>query len=275
MIDEKYRRNPENITDFLKKERFRYISKMEFEFEDEKYNEIELCDVVLEMIKSFTDENGEYFIYKIEEKNYQYDVPYLKEKILENFIFDELYILVDKKFNIISILNIENIVEKINLVQDEVKKIENVNLNLKYATLENLKKFASDEDRITKFIKNYRFLNVFLNNLKEKKEEIIIFGNKVIPVFLDVREENGVSIINGKQSYYKLSSSKLKEIFEKEYQRSFKEIVVEYKRLLLQESNVTQKVDSLIEISSKNEIRFSKREFLQKIRKDMKIYEGR
>ena len=140
MINEKYRRNPENITDFLKKERFRYISKMEFEFEDEKYNEIELCDVVLEMIKSFTDENGEYFIYKIEEKNHQYDVPYLKEKILENFIFDELYILVDKKFNIISILNIENIVEKINLVQDEVKKIENVNLNLKYATLENLKK---------------------------------------------------------------------------------------------------------------------------------------
>ena len=83
MIDEKYRRNPENITDFLKKERFRYISKMEFEFEDEKYNEIELCDVVLEMIKSFTDETGEYFIYKIEEKNHQYDVPYLKEKILE------------------------------------------------------------------------------------------------------------------------------------------------------------------------------------------------
>ena len=95
MINEKYRRNPENITDFLKKERFRYISKMEFEFEDEKYNEIELCDVVLEMIKSFTDENGEYFIYKIEEKNHQYDVPYLKEKILENFIFDELYILLD------------------------------------------------------------------------------------------------------------------------------------------------------------------------------------
>lgn len=263
MIDEKYRRNPENITDFLKKERFRYISKMEFEFEDEKYNEIELCDVVLEIIKSFTDETGEYFIYKIEEKNHQYDVPYLKEKILENFIFDELYILVDKKFNIISILNMENIVEKINLVQDEVKKIENVNLNLKYATLENLKKFASDEDRITKFIKNYRFLNVFLNNLKEKKEEIIIFGNKVIPVSLDVREENGVYIINGKQSYYKLSNSKLKEIFEKEYQRSFKEIVVEYKRLLLQESNITQKVDSLIEISSKDEIRFSKREFLQ------------
>ena len=80
---------------------------------------------------------------------------------------------------------------------------------------------------------------------------------------MDVREENGVYIINGKQSYYKLSNSKLKEIFEKEYQRSFKEIVVEYKRLLLQESNITQKVDSLIEISSKDEIRFSKREFLQ------------
>ena len=138
-----------------------------------------------------------------------------------------------------------------------------------------LKKFVSDEDRVTKFIKNYRFLNVFLNNLKEKKEDIIIFGNTVIPVSLDVREENGVYIINGKQSYYKLSSSKLKEIFEKEYQRSFNEIIVEYKRLLLQESNITQKVDSLIEISSKDEIRFSKREFLQKIRKDMKIYEGR
>ena len=142
MINEKYRRNPENITDFLKKERFRYISKMEFEFEDEKYNEIELCDVVLEMIKSFTDENGEYFIYKIEEKNYQYDVPYLKEKILENFIFDELYILVDKKFNIISILNIENIVEKINLVQDEVKKNRKCKFKLKICNIRKLKKIC-------------------------------------------------------------------------------------------------------------------------------------
>ena len=80
---------------------------------------------------------------------------------MENFIFDELYILVDKKFNIISILNIENIVEKINFVQDEVKKIENVNLKLKYSDLENLKRFVSSEKAMTKFLLNYRFLNVF------------------------------------------------------------------------------------------------------------------
>ena len=79
---------------------------------------------------------------------------------------------------------------------------------------------------LTAFFEFFSFNAVFLNNLKEKKEEIIIFGNKVIPVSLDVREENGVYIINGKQSYYKLSSSKLKEIFEKEYQRSFNEIIV-------------------------------------------------
>lgn len=270
MINEKYRRDPENITDFLKKEKFRYISKTEFEFEDEKYNEIELCDVVLEVIKSFIDETGQYFIYKIEEKNHQYEVTNLKEKILENFIFDELYILVDKKFNIINILNIENIIEKINIVQDEVKKIENVNLNLKYATLENLKNLLSDENVVIKFIKNYKFLNVFLNNLKEKKEEIIIFGNKVIPISLDIKKENGVYIINGRQSYYGLNNLKLKKIFEEEYQRSFKEISVEYKRLLLQEDNVTRKVDSLIKISSKDKIRFSKREFLQNIRKGIK-----
>ena len=37
MIDEKYRRNPENITDFLKKERFRYIKIFERLVNDKLY----------------------------------------------------------------------------------------------------------------------------------------------------------------------------------------------------------------------------------------------
>lgn len=267
MIDEKYRRNSESITDFLKKERFRYISKMEFEFEDEKYNEIELCDVVLEMIKSFTDETGEYFIYKIEEKNHQYEVPYLKEKILENFIFDELYILVDKKFNIISILNIENIVEKINLVQDEVKKIENVNLKLKYSDLENLKRFVSNEKAMTKFLLNYRFLNVFLNDLKNKNKEIIIFGNKIIPIFLNIKKENGVYILKGHQDYSKMSTLRLKDIIEREIFKKVENVNVDFKRLLLQESNITVKVDSFTEINIENYLKYEKREFLEKFEK--------
>ena len=58
MIDEKYRRNPENITDFLKEEKFRYICKMEFEYKNEKYKEIEQCDVFLERIEKFEIEKA-------------------------------------------------------------------------------------------------------------------------------------------------------------------------------------------------------------------------
>ena len=53
MIDEKYRRNPENITDFLKKERFRYIKIFERLVNDKLYEEYEQCDFILEKIEDY------------------------------------------------------------------------------------------------------------------------------------------------------------------------------------------------------------------------------
>ena len=136
MIDEKYRRNPENITDFLKKERFRYIKIFERLVNDKLYEEYEQCDFILEKIEEFTEEDEKYLVYWIKEEENKYNVEYLKERILENFIFDELYFLVNQKFELLEILNIDEIMEKIEIVQQEVIKIENVNLTLKYPDLE-------------------------------------------------------------------------------------------------------------------------------------------
>ena len=68
MIDEKYRRNPENITDFLKKERFRYIKIFERLVNDKLYEEYEQCDFVLEKIEEFTEEDEKYLVYWIKEE---------------------------------------------------------------------------------------------------------------------------------------------------------------------------------------------------------------
>lgn len=264
MIDEKYRRNPKNITDFLKEEKFRYICKMEFEYKNEKYKEIEQCDVFLERIEKFEIEKEEFFVYRIKEENHEYDVPYLKEKLFETYIFNEIFLLTDKKFNIMSILNLENVIEKIKMIQDEVKKLENVNLKLKYSDLENLKRFVSNEKAMTKFLLNYRFLNVFLNDLKNKNKEIIIFGNKIIPIFLNIKKENGVYILKGHQDYSKMSTLRLKDIIEREIFKKVENVNVDFKRLLLQESNITVKVDSFTEINIENYLKYEKREFLEK-----------
>ena len=82
MIDEKYRRNPENITDFLKKERFRYIKIFERLVNDKLYEEYEQCDFVLEKIEEFTEEDEKYLVYWIKEEENKYNVEYLKERIL-------------------------------------------------------------------------------------------------------------------------------------------------------------------------------------------------
>lgn len=276
MIDEKYRRNPEHITDFLKKERFRYIKIFERLVNDKLYEEYEQCDFILEKIEEFTEEDEKHLVYRIKEEENKYNVEYLKERILENFIFDELYFLVNQKFELLEILNIDEIMEKIEIIQQEVIKIENVDLKLKYPDLEKYKKLVSDEDVFLEFIKNYKFYSVFKSNISDKKKTIYGIGSKPVPLSLQTKQEKGVYVIKGHLNYDKMSNLRFHKFINSEYRREFENVKVEYgKLMLLDDVKITRKVDNMIKIyekeneyglkneNSRNRIIYFKREFLK------------
>ncbi|WP_455037452.1 hypothetical protein [Leptotrichia massiliensis] len=276
MIDEKYRRNPENITDFLKKERFRYIKIFERLVNDKLYEEYEQCDFVLEKIEEFTEEDEKYLVYWIKEEENKYNVEYLKERILENFIFNELYFLVNQKFELLEILNIDEIMEKIEIVQQEVIKIENVNLKLKYPDMEKYKKLVSDEDIFLEFIKNYKFYSVFKSNISDKEKTIYGIVSKPVPLSLQTKQEKGVYVIKGHLNYDKMSNLRFHKFINSEYRREFENLKIEYgKLMLLDDVKITRKVDNMIKIyekeneyglkneNSRDRIIYFKREFLK------------
>ena len=276
MINEKYRRNPENITDFLKKERFRYIKIFERLVNDKLYEEYEQCDFVLEKIEEFTEEDEKYLVYRIKEEENKYNVEYLKEQILENFIFDELYFLVNQKFELLEILNIDEIMEKIEIVQQEVIKIENVNLKLKYPDMEKYKKLVSDEDIFLEFIKNYKFYSVFKSNISDKEKTIYGIVSKPVPLSLQTKQEKGVYVIKGHLNYDKMSNLRFHKFINSEYRREFENLKIEYgKLMLLDDVKITRKVDNMIKIyekeneyglkneNSRDRIIYFKREFLK------------
>ena len=276
MIDEKYRRNPENITDFLKKERFRYIKIFERLVNDKLYEEYEQCDFVLEKIEEFTEEDEKYLVYWIKEEENKYNVEYLKERILENFIFNELYFLVNQKFELLEILNIDEIMEKIEIVQQEVIKIENVNLKLKYPDMEKYKKLVSDEDIFLEFIKNYKFYSVFKSNISDKEKTIYGIVSKPVPLSLQTKQEKGVYVIKGHLNFDKMSNLRFHKFINSEYRREFENLKIEYgKLMLLDDVKITRKVDNMIKIyekeneyglkneNSRDRIIYFKREFLK------------
>ena len=276
MIDEKYRRNPENITDFLKKERFRYIKIFERLVNDKLYEEYEQCDFILEKIEEFTEEDEKYLVYWIKEEENKYNVEYLKERILENFIFNELYFLVNQKFELLEILNIDEIMEKIEIVQQEVIKIENVDLKLKYPDLEKYKKLVSDENVFLEFIKNYKFYSVFKSNISDKEKTIYGIVSKPVPLSLQTKQEKGVYVIKGHLNYDKMSNLRFHKFINSEYRREFENLKIEYgKLMLLDDVKITRKVDNMIKIyekeneyglkneNSRDRIIYFKREFLK------------
>ena len=69
-------------------------------------------------------------------------------------------------------MNLDEIMEKIETVQQEVIKIENVDLKLKYPDLEKYKKLVSDEDVFLEFMKNYKFYSMFKSNISDKEKTI-------------------------------------------------------------------------------------------------------
>ena len=275
MIDEKYRRNPEHITDFLKKERFRYIKIFERLVNDKLYEEYEQCDFILEKIEEFTEEDEKYLVYWIKEEENKYNVEYLKERILENFIFEELYFLVNQKFELLEILNIDEIMEKIEIVQQEVIKIENVDLKLKYPDMEKYKKLVSDENVFLEFIKNYKFYSVFKNNIFDKEKTIYGIGSKPVPLSLQTKQEKGVYVIKGHLNYDKMSNLRFHKFINSEYRRKFENVKVEYgKLMLLDDVGTTRKVDNMIKIyekeneNSRDRIIYFKREFLERFKNE-------
>ena len=275
MIDEKYRRNPEHITDFLKKERFRYIKIFERLVNDKLYEEYEQYDFVLEKIEEFTEEDEKYLVYQIKEEENKYNVEYLKERILENFIFEELYFLVNQKFELLEILNIDEIMEKIEIVQQEVIKIENVDLKLKYPDLEKYKKLVSDENVFLEFIKNYKFYSVFKSNISDKEKTIYGIGSKSVPLSLQTKQEKGVYVIKGHLNYDKMSNLRFHKFINSEYRREFENVKVEYgKLMLLDDVGTTRKVDNMIKIyekeneNSRDRIIYFKREFLERFKNE-------
>ena len=269
MIDEKYRKNPEHITDFLKKERFRYIKIFERLVNDKLYEEYEQCDFILEKIEEFTEEDEKYLVYRIKEEENKYNVEYLKERILENFIFDELYFLVNQKFELLEILNIDEIMEKIETVQQEVIKIENVNLTLKYPDLEKYKKLVSDEDVFLEFMKNYKFYSMFKSNIFDKEKTIYGIGSKPVPLSLQATTEKGVYVIKGHLNYDKMSNLRFHKFINSEYRRKFENVKIEYEKLmLLDDVRITRKVDSMVRIFDEIEGNginiYGKKEILEK-----------
>lgn len=270
MIDEKYRIKRENITDFLEKEKFRYIKIFEINTQNTRIEEIEQCDVIVEKLEEIKEGEEKFYIYKIKEENHLYETEYIKEKILENFIFDELIVLVDKNFELIEILNIDEIYEKCEVVQNEVKKIENIDLKLTFAMVENLKELVKNEERFSNYMKQERFYNIFYNDLKQKEIELKGIIPLSIPVRLSYEKDKEVDVINGEMNYLR-NILKIEEEMEKKYKKKARNLKLEYGRyLIIDEYKITKKVDSMIKLydktieDKKEQIVYFKREFLER-----------
>lgn len=159
--------------------------------------------------------------------------------------------------------------EKIETVQQEVIKIENVNLKLKYPDLEKYKKLVSDENVFLEFIKNYKFYSVFKNNISDKEKTIYGIGSKPVPLSLQTKQEKGVYVIKGHLNYDKMSNLRFHKFINSEYRRKFENVKIEYEKLmLLDDVRITRKVDSMVRIFDEIEGNginiYGKKEILEK-----------
>ena len=159
--------------------------------------------------------------------------------------------------------------EKIETVQQEVIKIENVNLKLKYPDLEKYKKLVSDENVFLEFIKNYKFYSVFKSNIFDKEKTIYGIGSKSVPLSLQIKQEKGVYVIKGHLNYDKMSNLRFHKFINSEYRRKFENVKIEYEKLmLLDDVRITRKADSMVRIFDEIEGNginiYGKKEILEK-----------
>lgn len=160
----------------------------------------------------------------------------------------------------------------------EVIKIENVDLKLKYPDVEKYKKLVSDENVFLEFIKNYKFYSVFKSNISDKEKTIYGIGSKPVPLSLQTKQEKGVYVIKGHLNYDEMSNLRFHKFINSEYRSEFKNVKVEYgKLMLLDDVGTTKKIDNMIKICEKenqyglsnennqDRIIYFKREFLKKL----------
>ena len=263
------------VTENLVKEKYKYVKLFEINTKNNQLKDDEQCDIILEKLSEVEYEAKRYCIYRIKEQYHLYRTEYLKEKIFKNFIFDELEILVNENFELVGILNVEEILIKIELVQEEIKKIENADLKLTFAMLNNFRKLVKNNEIFTIFIKKRRFYNLFYNDLSNKKLDIKEIVSYSIPMLLDHRKNDGINIIKGRINYLKLKEEKLKKEIRNKYKIEWGNLNLEYERFVLFDNKgITLKVDDVIKLINKQEtdeikkIIYFKRELLERYDND-------
>ena len=84
----------------FKQGKYRYKIETVFDYKKQNKIEIEECDFSIEKIENI---DNNLFLYKIIEQNNKYFTDKYYQNFFENYIFNELYLLVNLDFNVISI----------------------------------------------------------------------------------------------------------------------------------------------------------------------------
>ena len=140
---------------------YKYIS--EFSVNYKGVNKLEIENSNFKIKRDKTKLN----VYVIEETENSYFSDRIYQKIFENFILNEIEIEIDKNFNILKVLNVDSIENKINIVKDEIFKIKYIDKKINRDFL-NIEKFIYDEKIFASAITKSKFYNLFLNEVNSK-----------------------------------------------------------------------------------------------------------
>ena len=149
---------------------YKYIS--EFSVNYKGVNKLEIENSNFKIKRDKTKLN----VYVIEETENSYFSDRIYQKIFENFILNEIEIEIDENFNILKVLNVDSIENKINIVKDEIFKIKYIDKKINRDFL-NIEKFIYDEKIFASAITKSKFYNLFLNEVNSKNigKKIVIF----------------------------------------------------------------------------------------------------
>lgn len=250
----------------FKQGKYRYKIETVFDYKKQNKIEIEECDFSIEKIK---DINNNLFLYKIIEQNNKYFTDKYYQNFFENYIFNELYLLVNLDFNVINILNKEMIAKKIEVVKNEIIKLKYLNekINRNFLEIEN---FLEDDELLTFAIEKYKFYNLFINevNSNEITDEILIFDilSEGIPLKIKKYKKDNKYIVFGELNYHRLSQMRFINKMKEEFDFHSNKIEIKYDNIIkLDYFNITENADRMIQILYENKRIFYKRETLEMI----------
>lgn len=244
----------------FKQGKYRYKIETVFDYKKQNKIEIEECDFSIEKIK---DINNNLFLYKIIEQNNKYFTDKYYQNFFENYIFNELYLLVNLDFNVINILNKEMIAKKIEVVKNEIIKLKYLNEKIN-------RNFLEDDELLTFAIEKYKFYNLFINevNSNEITDEILIFDilSEGIPLKIKKYKKDNKYIVFGELNYHRLSQMRFINKMKEEFDFHSNKIEIKYDNIIkLDYFNITENADRMIQILYENKRIFYKRETLEMI----------